>query len=424
MKARFFLTQKPVLRAATENDMKAMYEIWQQEHILPFMSFETLSLQEFKPIFDNFFTNNTLYVIEADNKVVAVRRLVYWGGQGAHCVSFCSFGVHKEHTGKGYGSMFYDNLIDMIKKNHPQIKRIELSQETDNPSVAGTLAEKKGFKPFATFGEWQPRLTGDPAYTNKWLVAEKFLELIIDPTLDSKRSPLFEPALPALKITNPLTFNIKITGPTNNCFIQDKLIASCIREDGVRRFDHIQFWSVKLEPDCDLLVAEQFLRELALESKKSFKKIELYSHDPDTIRLMKNLGFHCRGARTASCKIGENYYNETGAELSFYDINDAYKVLKLSKNNPDVELLNSVEACHKAIQEDWKNTRIDDYGQIYLENLVFQMVREVHSEALYEKETSPWINLISELPDNLDCKKPLEIIATHLNFNMSPKAVP
>lgn len=418
MKSKFFNPQEtPILRPANKSDMKGMHTIWQQKHILPFMSFEELSLEDFEPIFNNFYTSNKLYVIETNDKVVAVRRLVYGTGSNAHCVSFCSLGVHEDHLGKGYGSMFYDKLIDMIKEDHPHIKRIELSQETDNPSIAGTLAEKKGFKIFAVFGEWQPRLTGQVEYTNKWMAAEKFLELILDPSLESKKSTTFDPALPQLLVTNPPKFDIETKDHIKNCWVSKQLMASCTMDDGVRRFAHIQFWSVKIESNCNLQIAEQFLRELALESKKSFKKIEIYSHDPRTIKIMEQLGFHCRGERTASCLIGEDYFNETGAELSFFNIDNAFEVLNHSKKQTEPAFINLLATCKSTIKADLLTHKVDNYGKAYLENLVFQMVREVHSEALYEQGAEPWGRLIFEIPSNLACKEHLENLAMQLAFS-------
>jgi hypothetical protein len=48
------------------------------------------------------------------------------------------------------------------------------------------------------------------------------------------------------------------------------------------------------------------------------------------------------------------------------------------------------------------------------------MVREVYSEALYEKGKEPWTKLIREFPKNLACKEVFKNIASKLEFVTKP----
>lgn len=300
---------------------------------------------------------------------------------------------------------------------------LELTQETDNPTGALYLATKKfGFSVWGVFPEWQPREIGPEEYTNKWLAAERFLEKPMDSTSfeNSIDSNVFTPKMPSLLGTD---HNIQISFSDNVAFFYqgDQLIATCKIDNGVRRFGHIQFWSVKLEPGCNLEAAEQFLREVAMLTKNQFKKIEIFSHDSDTIKIIENLGFHCRGQKHASCKIEDTYYNQTGSDLSFYNIEDAKKVLEKSKNFPDLnDFALVLDHCKEEINKALEQKIVDEYGQTYLENLAFQMVREVHSEHLYSEENAPWSQLIKEIPDELNAvKSSLISLAEKLNLNLN-----
>ncbi len=390
------------VREARLEDFDSIYEIWMQDHINPFMSFEKMSTGKFRDIYKTLFDSSHIYVLEEDNKVVAVQRIVYGSGLNAHTAYFCSFGVHKDYLRKGYGQLFYDKFLILLSKN-PHISRVELTQETDNSSKALYLAEKNKFTSCGTFPEWQPRLTGPQEYINKWPVAERIFERIIKEEIlkDSKDSPSFEACIPPLMIKER-EFNVVKSATEVSCYTKGELVATCKIENGVRRLGHIQFWSVQLAPNCDLEIASQFLRQLAMETKNQYKKIEIFSHDEKIISIIRELGFHYRVKKTASCKIGNEYYSQTGGDLSFYNIQDARKVLEYSKIavNCD-EVYNYLQNCAEAINEAAQIQLIDEYGKLYLENLAFQMVREVHSEALYDKTNKPWERLIEEIPDSL-----------------------
>lgn len=399
---KFFSPENVNFRRATVDDFDALYEIWMQDHILPFMSFEKMTKEDFHPIFMQIFNASHVYVIEENEKVVAVRRIVYGSDDDTHSAYFCSFGVDQDHTNRGYGTMFYQKFIELLRFEHPEITRIELGQETDNPSGALYLAQKFGFNIFGVFPEWQPRLTGSPEYIEKWLVAERFFEKILDESIlgRTKDSYVFSPVLPALK---SISKEMEISKHDDKalCHYEGHLVGTCKIENGVRRFGHIQFWSIELADDCNMEIAEQFLRHLLLDSKNQFRKVEIFSSDEKVIYLLEKIGFHCRGKKTAGRLFEDNYYNKTGADFGFYNINDARLVLSHSKLPGASSLDGVLTNCQNAIDEAFSSEKIDAFGKCYLENMAFQMVREVHSERLYQEDNAPWAKLIQSLP--MDC---------------------
>lgn len=423
---KFFSEVNVTFRPARVEDFDALYEIWMQDHILPFMSFEKMSKDEFHPIFMQIFNASHVYVIEENDKVVAVRRIVYGSGDDAHTAYFCSFGVDQAHTNRGYGTMFYQKFIELLRFEHHEIRRIELGQETDNPSGALYLANKFGFNRYGVFPEWQPRLTGSPEYVEKWLVAERFFERILDETIleQTKDSPAFSPVLPTLKaLSNDL--EISKHGDKVLCHYEGHLVATCKIENGVRRFGHIQFWSLELEDDCNMEIAEQFLRKLALDSKEQFKKVEIFSSDEKVIHLLEKIGFHYRGKKTAGRLYDGHYYNKTGADFGFYNINDARLVLSHSKQPSASNLDDVLTDCQNAINEALNSEKIDAFGASYLENMAFQMVREVHSENLYQKDNAPWMDLVQSIPvDCSEIKDCLINLANSLGIKLSLSSQP
>lgn len=410
-----------VIRRATPNDFDAIFTIWMQDDVNPFMSFEQYKEEDkekFRPLFQQIMDGSEVYVlVDEKNNVVATRRMSFGSGEQAHTVEFASFGVHKDHRRHGYGTQFYNEFIKIIeaknienaKENKPAISRIAISQETDNPP-AFALATKMGFKKEAVYPDWLPRMTGLEKFTKKWLIGESFLAWV-DPeiTKNAKKIGYFIPKLPSLKKLDNANKNIEIKqeGNTFSCYSNGQLQVTCEKNSGVRRFDQIQFWSLKVEKDADKTAVENSIRQLVSESAKTHKKIELAASDQTTLDILADLGFHYRGETKASKMVDNTYYNEAGVDFSFYNIADAKKMLDTLKikdlaNFNKVKIKSKLTSCLIEIDAAFKKNEIDHYGCFYLENLAFQMTREGLGEVrLYNAETAPWSGIIESLPQSL-----------------------
>ncbi|OGT36429.1 MAG: hypothetical protein A3F11_06390 [Gammaproteobacteria bacterium RIFCSPHIGHO2_12_FULL_37_14] len=390
------------LRRATPDDFDALYEIWMQDHINPFMSFEQMPKNEFRPIFDQLFKASDIYVIEDAGQVVAARRIIFDSDDHAHTAYFASFGVHKDHLRKGYGELFYNVFIDLIRSKRPDITRIELTQETDN-DPALRLANKMGFKVEAAFPDWLPRTTG--THKDKWYIAERFHALLLDQKIETKSAlDKLPPELPLLTV-NSSKLKLEIKDKKANGYQDEKLQATCSFSSGVRRYAHIEFWTVQLEPGCDPKAVQAFLRELAVVAAQKHKKIEILTSDQHTLDVLSKLGFHCRGEKIASRKVGNDYFNEVGVDLGFFNIDDAKQMLTTIKDADGYQLIrvsSSLESCKKAIQQEFESKQIDQYAKLFLENMAFQMTREGMGETrLYNQSNAPWPALIDALPEKL-----------------------
>jgi len=399
------------LRRATLDDFDVLYQIWMADHVNPFMSFEPMSKDEFQPIFESLFKSSEVYVIEQNGAVVAARRVSYGSGSQAHIAELASFGVHPDHLRKGFGELFYKLIIEHIRKERPDITRIEITQETDNPPAAH-LAKKMSFTVEAIFPDWLIRTSG--THQSKWYIGESFLALALKPCSEPQSLfKKFTPELPTLSM-NDVGITIAAQDDQATASLEGKLHATCQFSSGVRRYAHIQFWTLKLEPDCDPKVIQIFLRALAMKAAKTHKKIEVFTADRATVEILATLGFHFRGEKIASCKIDNKYFNEAALDLGFFNIADAKLMLEKLKITDVAPLLESLEECHFAIQDALAAKEIDEYAQKYLENLAYQMTREARSETtLYMHEQAPWSALLDELPERL--KEPFSSLALLLN---------
>jgi hypothetical protein len=153
------------------------------------------------------------------------------------------------------------------------------------------------------------------------------------------------------------------------------------------------------------MTVQTFIRELAVSATKQYKRVEIFTSSQQTLDILSKLGFHCRGEKIASRKVGDDYFNEVGVDLSFFNINDAKQMLATIDNADFYQLKrvsSALEDCEKAIRQEYEDKQIDQYTKIYLENMAFQIAREGMSEVrLYSKENAPWVALINALPEKL-----------------------
>jgi hypothetical protein len=397
----FFEQTRFTCRPATHDDFDNLYDIWMQDHILPFMSFEKMSREAFKPIFDTLMQISKIYVLLDKETIIATRRIVFGEGKEKHTVYFCSFGVHEKHQGKGAGTFFYDFFIDLLKTKYPYINRIVLTQEPDNPSKAKELALKKGFNAFATLPDWHIRETGP--YQEKWYVGEIFFEKLLTPLTST---PIKTPSLtlPPLQETNALFSMQKKEGQGGYTLFFDKKPCCSIQIDkGVRRFGHIHFLTIQ---PSDIAINKALLsgaiRFFVANNPLGAKKCEVSTHLPIIIEALADAGFFQRGQSRASACIDDVYFDEYIADFSLFNLKDAITLINkemMLTNDEKETIIQSISALQPILSAKQTSKPLSDFGYIYLQNLGYQVIKSIFGEKLHTS-TEQLISLIDALPYN------------------------
>ena len=135
----------------------------------------------------------------------------------------------------------------------------------------------------------------------------------------------------------------------------------------------------------------------------------MFIADKNLAELVEIMGFYCRGKKTGSRKIDNQYYDEIGVELSFFNINDAKELLKISVKDEyqNLRVTSALDKCREGIHSALTEKCIDQYTALYIENMAFQMIREglgeiaIHCYGQKDKDAQPWYALIQELPASL-----------------------
>ena len=133
-----------MLRLGSHDDFDALYPIYMHRKVNPYLSFEIMSKELFRPIFDQLINSGTLFVYEQPAGHIAATCIARRGQRRcAHVVCLSTLATDPTCHRQGVGSTFVRDLIAHLAKDK-QVKRIELYAEADN-DIALKFYQKLGF---------------------------------------------------------------------------------------------------------------------------------------------------------------------------------------------------------------------------------------------------------------------------------------
>ena len=92
-----------MLRKATDTDFDFVYELYMHPQINPFLLYEQMDINEFKPVFEDLTKKNVLFVFEDDGVPTGMCKLVPQLYRNSHIVYLGGIAVHPFFAGKGEG---------------------------------------------------------------------------------------------------------------------------------------------------------------------------------------------------------------------------------------------------------------------------------------------------------------------------------
>jgi RimJ/RimL family protein N-acetyltransferase len=131
-----------MLREATDTDFDFVYELYMHPQINPFLLYEQMEVNNFKPVFDDLTNRKVLFVFEDDGIPTGMCKLVPQQYRNSHIVYLGGIAIHPFFAGKGEGIKMMNDIIDFAKQNG--FLRIELSVASVNEKAI-RLYEKAGF---------------------------------------------------------------------------------------------------------------------------------------------------------------------------------------------------------------------------------------------------------------------------------------
>ena len=130
-------------RFAQITDLESVYGLYMDSSANPYLTFDQMSISEFLIIYQTMISDQTLFVVEFENTVIATYRLITKSHRQAHIIYLGGFTVKSSLKGKGFGFQILEHIKNEVKKQ--SVKRIELTVDVEN-TPAINLYRKVGFE--------------------------------------------------------------------------------------------------------------------------------------------------------------------------------------------------------------------------------------------------------------------------------------
>jgi len=155
------------IRRATPEDFDGIYALYMDSLINPYLIFDVMSPEAFRPVFDELMSERELHVYEEGGMVVAALTVTRGTLRMAHVASLGTIAVHLDAHGTGVGAAFLSNILAQLAADG--IRRVELTVDSDNPGAIA-FYEAMGFCREGVLHEYVKR-SGEDGYVDNIMMA-------------------------------------------------------------------------------------------------------------------------------------------------------------------------------------------------------------------------------------------------------------
>lgn len=124
------------------SDFSYIYQLYMHPDVNPYLLYEMMDENVFKPIFDDLIENKVLYLYKEGNETIGMCKLIKQKHRNEHIVYLGGLAIHPNYFGKGFGKKIMQEIIQFCKNKG--ILRIELSVAVHNKKAI-QLYESVGF---------------------------------------------------------------------------------------------------------------------------------------------------------------------------------------------------------------------------------------------------------------------------------------
>ena len=136
------LIQNFMLDKVKAVDFSYIYQLYMNPEVNPYLLYEMMDSETFRPIFDSLLKDEVLYLYKEGVETLGMCKLVRQKYRNDHILYLGGVAIHPEHFGKGFGRKMMLEIIDFCKKN--AVLRIELTVAIHNEKAI-QLYESVGF---------------------------------------------------------------------------------------------------------------------------------------------------------------------------------------------------------------------------------------------------------------------------------------
>lgn len=131
-----------MIRPVVNTDFDFIYGLYMHPGVNPFLLYEIMDEETFRPVFDELSSKKCLYVFLNENQPVGMFKLIRQEYRNSHIMYLGGVAIHPDCAGKGYGNKMLQQITGFAAMQG--CLRIELSVAVTN-SKAIALYKKAGF---------------------------------------------------------------------------------------------------------------------------------------------------------------------------------------------------------------------------------------------------------------------------------------
>jgi putative acetyltransferase len=118
-------------RLAHHDDLAAVHRIYTHDEVAPFLGFDPLPLEDFRPVFEDLLATNSFFVAMRDDQVGGFYRVNRQKGRSQHVAILETLAISPSERGTGFAQAMIGEALECMRQEG--IRRVELMVETDNP---------------------------------------------------------------------------------------------------------------------------------------------------------------------------------------------------------------------------------------------------------------------------------------------------
>ncbi len=157
-------------RLATPQDIDAVFALYMHEKVIPFLGYDPMPLEDFRPIYQGLLDSGCFYLYEVDGSMAGFYRATRYPGRVQHVACLGTLAVDPAFHGQGVALAMVSEGIELLKA--AGVKRIELFAESDN-APALRFYGKLGFEREGTLRKFYKR-AGEADYVDEYVMARLF----------------------------------------------------------------------------------------------------------------------------------------------------------------------------------------------------------------------------------------------------------
>jgi putative acetyltransferase len=157
-------------RLAEPRDLDAVFAIYMDDAVVPFLGHDPMSLDAFHVVFDALVGSRSFFVFEHEGELAGFYKTTRFPGRASHVVQLGTLAVAPRFQGRGVAQAMLDDAVKRLRK--AGVKRIELIVESDNPRGLA-FYRRQGFEQEGTLKKFYKRSDQDH-YVDDHVLARVF----------------------------------------------------------------------------------------------------------------------------------------------------------------------------------------------------------------------------------------------------------